>query len=248
MGILDNKHALVTGGANGIGRAIVGEFFKEGAKVSFFDIDVSGISSLETELRNIKGYQVDISKKQNVIDVLQAEELKQVDILVNNAGIDLDFSFEDPKDSSWQRIIDTNLNGARYLTEIVVERMKRDGIHGSIIFITSVHTAQAFPGGGAYDTSKHALVGLMRVLALEFGRYSIRSNAIAPGAILAGRTTEASPQQMKEFGKRIPLGRIGRPEEIAQVAAFLASDKASYINGAEIRVDGGLSIKNPLLD
>lgn len=238
------NHVLVTGGANGIGRKIVEAFLQEKVKVSFFDIATPDTSL--SQKKGLKGYSVDISNIQEVKKALQNKDLLDIDVLVNNAGMDMDFLVENPDDNIWQKIINTNLNGARYVTEIIAKRMKQKRICGSIIFITSVHTAQAFPGAAAYDASKHALVGLMRVLALEFGPYGIRSNAIAPGSIWAGRTAGISLKEKKKFGEKIPLGRIGMPEEIAQAVLFLASDKASYINGAEIRVDGGLSIKSAL--
>ena len=146
--------------------------------------------------------------------------------------------------------MEVNLTGTRQITEVIIADMLRHGRGGSLIFITSVHTALAFPGGAAYDASKHALVGLMRVLALEYGPKGIRANALAPGLIYPTNitTAELSCTEAERLGQRVPLGRCGHPKEIATVCAFLASDAASYINGAEIRVDGGLSIKIALTD
>ncbi|OHA07669.1 MAG: hypothetical protein A2934_05840 [Candidatus Sungbacteria bacterium RIFCSPLOWO2_01_FULL_47_10] len=249
-GLLQGKHALITGGAHGIGRAIVKEFLSQGATVSFFDADREGSIALLLEMRTkrLYGYHVDISDEYDVIGNLHRKKLQNVDVLINNAGIDLPCSFTDATRSNWKRVIDVNLHGSKNVTATVANQMKKQKNHGSIIFITSVHTAQAFPGGAAYDASKHALIGLMRVLALELGPYGIRTNAIAPGFIYPTNINKhMTPALAKAAKNGIPLSRHGSPEEIASVAAFLASDNASYINGAEIRVDGGLSIKNALL-
>lgn len=248
MKTFKGKVVLITGGANGIGRAIVRKFYEKGAKVFFFDIDAKGIADLEKlGGKMIKGYRLDISNKEDVVHILNKKDLSIIDVLVNNAGVDIDFDFKNPDEAIWEKVFRTNLYGARYITEIVANRMKKEKIKGSVIFITSVHTAQAFPGSGAYDSSKHALVGLMRVIALEFGKNGIRTNAIAPGSIAdAGRTAQISRKEVEKNSKKIPMRRLGTSEEVANVAVFLASDAASYINGAEIRVDGGLSIKNSL--
>lgn len=248
MCILKNKHVLVTGGANGIGKAIVKKSLEHGARVTFLDKDAKGVKGLQQSLAGSKarGFYCDIGDKCQIEKVIEKVDLP-VDLLINNAGIDLDFNLSSPNNSLWNNVINTNLNGARYMTEFVVPKMIQSKIEGSVIFITSVHTALAFPGGAAYDASKHALIGLMRVLALEYGKYGIRFNAVAPGATYpAGRTAGLTKKQIKEFGRKIPLQRLGTPEEIANVVVFLGSDMAKYINGAEIRVDGGLAVKSCL--
>lgn len=248
---LENKNALVTGGARGIGRSTVRELAKHGATVYFLDIDEKSISELEDEANlthRVHGFRVDISDQNQVNEIFHSKKLDNINILVNNAGVDLDYSLEHPSDS-WNKVFAVNVEGTRYITEQVIQQMRSDNRPGSIVFITSVHTAQAFKGASAYDASKHTLVGLMRVLALELGHHGIRVNAIAPGAIHhAGRTAALTEPEAVELGRRVPLQRLGEPEDIAKVVAFLVSDYASYVHGAEIRVDGGLSIKNSLLD
>lgn len=234
MKILQGKHAVITGGASGIGKAIAQEFLKEGAKVHIFDVD-------NVDVRDKKTIE------QAVHDIEKANG--PIDTLVNNAGIFLTHPLENFPEEEWNKLFDVNFTGARHCTQIIGSRMKKHGIKGSITFITSVHTSQSFPGASAYGASKHALIGLMRVTALEWGPFGIRSNAVAPGLIFpTGITTRSTPAQTKKRGEKVPLGRVGSPEEVAHVVAFLSSDKASYISGAEIRVDGGLAIKSPLVD
>jgi NAD(P)-dependent dehydrogenase (short-subunit alcohol dehydrogenase family) len=246
--LLHGKHALVTGGANGIGRAIVRDFIKEGAKVSFFDIDGKGIKTLEQEFdpQTVKGYKVDITKKEDLNKIFQMPALQSLDILVNCAGGDTSYSFEKPDEKIWNQVMDRNFNGARFVTELSLPLLTKS--KGSIVFITSVHTSQAFSNQAPYDASKHALVGLMRVLAIDYGSKGIRVNAVAPGSIYhAGNTGLISVEEAKKMGEKVPLKRLGEPEDVAKVVSFLASDRASYVTGAEIRVDGGLAVKNSLL-
>lgn len=249
--LLEGKHCLVTGGANGIGCAIVNEFLAERAAIiTIFDKNEAALSTIEITSRDIieqgriRLRSVDITDRNMVRAAIESNGT--VNVLVNNAGVDKPYILGHSDEAIWEDVMRTNLFGAKYLCDYVVPGMKANG-GGSIIFITSVHTALAFPGGAAYDASKHALTGLMRTIALEYGAYNIRANAVAPGAIYpTGITKYLSEEQIKDFSSRIPLGRVGKPEEIAKIVAFLASDDASYINGAEIRVDGGLAIKNAL--
>lgn len=249
--LLVDKIAIVTGGASGIGKAIAKEFLREGAKVAIFDIQED--SSFVKELpagSNVSYFKVDITDRVTIQNALKATEdaYGPVNILVNNAGIDSNSPLESQTDDHWNRIISVNLNGTRLMTRIVGGRMKELNIKGNIIFITSIHTAQAFGGESAYDASKHGVVGLMRVAAEEWAKFGIRSNAIAPGAIYpTGITKDLSKDDLEILAERIPVGRVGKPEDIAYIAAFIASDKADFINGAEIRVDGGSSIRTSLL-
>lgn len=247
MGLLKGKRAVVTGGANGIGRAVVCEFLEQGAEVIVIDKDVEGLQKLRSDLRHrdfsnkFRGHASRIDDWYALKNILLDAHY---DILVNNAGIDLQYSVECIDSKAWDEIFQTNVHGTRMVTSRVLSKME---FGGSIIFITSIHTAQAFPAGAAYDASKHALVGFMRTIALEYGSRGIRANAVAPGSIdNAGPTARLSDKEKRAFALRIPSGRLGTPEDVASLVAFLASDKASYINGAEIRIDGGLSIKSAL--
>ncbi|OGE78135.1 MAG: hypothetical protein A2751_03155 [Candidatus Doudnabacteria bacterium RIFCSPHIGHO2_01_FULL_46_14] len=249
---LKGKSALVTGGASGIGRAIVKKFLGEGARVIALDKDLDGLQSLsrETKSRNLVTLEVNIVHPEFKPQNFEQIPWSKLDILVNNAGIDEPFSWEkkriDLSLTTFNAIMDVNLRGTMRITDRFV-KARRGKKPASVIFITSVHTALAFPNGAAYDASKHGMVGIMRNLALELGPTGLRANAVAPGAIYpTGITRGLSKSKIKEFSGKIPLRRLGAPKDIADVCAFLASDQASYINGAEIRVDGGLAIQNAL--
>lgn len=251
--LLKGKHAIVTGGASGIGLAIVRSFLMAGAHVCIFDVNNNTLTSVLAEERargyeKINGVCLDVCDNNFIKGFFATSSSDwKIDILVNNAGIDRPYSWERDDAGVWQSIIDTNLTGARNVTAEVVKRMCEEKRSGCIIFITSIHTALAFPGGAAYDASKHALVGLMRNLALELGPHGIRANAVAPGFIYpTGITGGLSQTEVESFASKIPSRRPGTPEDVANVVTFLASDQASYINGAEIRIDGGLSIQNHL--
>lgn len=244
---LKGKRVIITGGANGIGRAIVEKFCHAGAHVTAIDRDAEALKKLQDILNSytLTTIPLDITNGALVSQLLRNHS--NIDVLVNNAGVDLVYNLAAPNWENWEKVMTLNLSGTRHITEVVISDMLGHGRGGSIIFITSVHTALAFIGGAAYDASKHALVGLMRVLALEYGSKGICVNAVAPGLIYPTNiTSELGDNKATELGRRVPIGRYGHPKEIANVCAFLASDDASYINGAEIRVDGGLSIKNVL--
>lgn len=249
--LLDGKIAVVTGGAYGIGRAIVENFLKEGAVVAIFDVNRSRIEKTIEELSSpsVRGYIVDVRDRQNISESLnQAEsELGNINTLVNNAGINPEGSVEDMDSKVWQETLDVNLTGSFNMTQIFGRKMLKEGNKGSITFVTSVHTGQAFLDNGAYDTSKGGLLTFMRTAAVEWAPKGIRVNAVAPGAIYpTGITEKTLPGKVDEISSKIPLRRWGTPLEIAQVVSFLASDCASYIVGTEIRVDGGLSTISPL--
>lgn len=246
---LEGKVAIVTGGASGIGKAIAKEFLKEGACVAILDIKQPSIEEFPNR-DNLAYFDVDVSLEVGIKRALAqtTNRFGHIDILVNNAGVDPKGEFLlGHRSKVWRRVMGVNLDGPFFLTREVAELMKNSQISGSVIFIATVHTAQAFPGEAAYDASKHGLIGLMRVAAVELGKYGIRCNAISPGAIYpTGISQDLTQEALSKISQRIPLGRSGSPEEIAQVAAFLASDRASYIHGAEIFVDGGLSIRTSL--
>ena len=232
---LKGKNVLVTGGARGIGSAIARRFLDEGCDVTVVDKGV--ISPNHYKIVGMARFvDLDISNKKAVENALSD---LNVDILVNNAAI----TTGDDHDA----IVDVNIHGTRYVTEAVLSKMQQNK-KGSIIFITSIHTGMAFVGDASYDASKYWAVGYMRSRALELAGIGIRINAVAPGAIRrAGTQAGKTDEELKPFSDKIPMLRCGNPEEIANAVAFLASDEASYITGAELRVDGGLSIKNPLI-
>lgn len=247
-GLLEGKSVLVTGGVRGIGLAVANKFYEDDARVFIFDKNAPS----QSLVARTKVHTVNVRNKANVKKHLaQVFSLANgLDILINNAGVDLAYLHNSPekdRQDVWDEVLGTNLDAIQYLTSLVVKYWLERHNKGVIVFVTSVHTALAFPGGGAYDAAKLALVGYMRSIALEHGPDGIRSNAVAPGFIYpTGITYKLSEKQVQDFAGRIPSRRPGTSEDVAKVVAFLASDEASYINGAEIRVDGGLAIQNHL--
>lgn len=246
--VLEGKHVLVTGGANGIGKAIVEECLKEGACVSIFDIDKRALMDICAKT-SARGYCIDISDYQQVKQAFKNKELSNIDVLVNNASINTSFASINPDFEIWDKVLKTNLYGSFYVAEFSIKKMIEKRISASIVFITSVHTKVAYSKYAAYDATKHGMVGLMRVLALDLAKYGIRCNAIAPGLIYPTKETgDLTENKLEKLCECIPVGRYGTPQEVAKVVTFLASDSASYVTGTEIMVDGGLSIQNANLD
>jgi 3-oxoacyl-[acyl-carrier protein] reductase len=245
---LNGKHVLVTGGANGIGEAIVKEFLEQGARVSFFDIDKINMARVSKKT-GAKGYLVDVANYQQVKEIFKIKELRAVDVLINDAAVNPSFDSAKLDFAVWDRVLKTNLYGSFNTAKFVVENMIKRKTAGSIIFISSVHTAMAFSGYTAYDAAKHGMIGLMRVLALDLAKYGIRCNCVAPGLIYPTKMTgNLTKEKLKKLSSCIPMARAGTPKEVAGTVVFLASEAAAYINGVEIIVDGGLAIKNAIMD
>jgi NAD(P)-dependent dehydrogenase (short-subunit alcohol dehydrogenase family) len=243
---LTNKTAIVTGGANGIGRAIAEVFAAEGAAVFILDLDKSAgeetVAGICKAGGNATLIHCDISSKQNVSQVVKtaADATGRVDILCNNAAYISDewHSSVEVSDDEWEKSFRVSLMGTQHFTRQVLPLMIR-AQGGSIINISSVQGMVAGRNSVAYTTMKHALIGFTRSVACDYGAHNIRCNAICPGAI----TTRISPQPGSELHQRqiskTFLGRIGQPSEVAYAALFLASDEASYVTGAVLAVDGG---------
>lgn len=241
--LLEGKVAIVTGGASGIGKAIAKEFLQEGAKVAILDIKSSKTVKDFLRRADLLYLQVDITSEKAVASAIGniTKRFGPVTTLVNNAGISHSAEADQYNLEDWRRVIDTDLVGQFIVTQNVTHRMKELQIKGSIVFITSIHDQVALEHQKvtAYDAAKAGLRGLATSLAVELGPFGIRVNAIAPGAIDPTGISHLAPLQRERFAKSIPLRRIGAPEDIAPLAAFLASDKAGYLSGARIPVDGG---------
>jgi NAD(P)-dependent dehydrogenase (short-subunit alcohol dehydrogenase family) len=248
---LDNKAAIITGAAKGIGYGIAARFLEAGARVALFDIDETGLSKAAAELQahgRVLAIHGDVSREDDVARAVErtAGELGAVDVLVNNAGIELAGRIPEYTVSDWDRQIGVNLKGAFLFAKHVIPRMASRG--GAIVNISSVHAFVSYPGSGAYDASKAGMLALTRTLALEHGSDRIRVNAICPGYIdtpmmdewLA--TVESPEEEMRKVLAFHPVGRIGTPRDIAQAALFLASDAAAFITGASLVVDGGMTL------
>ena len=241
---LSGRVALVTGASRGIGRAIALRLAEAGADIGInYVSDGTAADSLQSEIealgRRAIALQADTANEPAVEGMfarLEAE-LGPAQILVNNAGIDPVTPIAEMDAGEWKRVIDVNLTGPFLCTKRAIARMQSGG---SIINITSIHDSTPRIGSSHYSASKAGVVMLTKTAALELGPRNIRVNAIAPGAI----ETDINRERIEAFGpdawKRwIPLGRVGQGHEIAELAAFLASDAASYITGAVIYADGG---------
>jgi NAD(P)-dependent dehydrogenase (short-subunit alcohol dehydrogenase family) len=250
---LENRIALVTGGASGIGRATAVLFAKEGAKVVVSDLNETGCQETVAEITGVGGDATDvIGDVSNAADAEQMvraaiETYGGLDILVNSAGITASGARKDgaSPEEVWARVIAVNLTGTYLVTRYAVREMEQSG-GGSIINIASINGLVGYPigiGGGfdAYVPSKGGVVQFTKNLAIDVAKKNIRVNCICPGHIATNLTREytENPERLEWLEQRYPMGRIGRPEEIAYAALFLASDESSFVTGAPLIVDGG---------
>jgi 3-oxoacyl-[acyl-carrier protein] reductase len=238
-----NRVAIVTGGSRGIGRAIVQALAREGAKVAF---TYASNKAMADEIANgdtVIGFQTDAT------DFNQAKELvKQVkekwgavDILVNNAGITRDKLAVMMSEKDWDDVLDTNLKGIFNITKPVSGLMIRQR-RGAILNITSISGIIGMPGQVNYSASKAGVIGFTKALAKELAKAQIRVNAMAPGFVETDMTAGLKEEYKAKALEQVPLGRFAKAEEMAEVALFLLSDKAAYITGQVVQVDGGLAI------
>ncbi len=247
---LDGKRALVTGGNSGIGKAIALGLAEAGARVAInYIAHPEASQALKDQIEKGGGaaltIEADVSDLHGVADMFTTLDSSWggIDILVNNAGIDGERAEgweADP--ASWKKVIDINLLGAFYCAREALRRMvpQKSGV---VLNVTSVHEEIAWSGYSAYTASKAAVSMLTKTLAQEAAPHGVRLLAVAPGAIKTpiNRSVWSDPQSRKDLLKKIPLGRIGEPEEIARIAVALVSDAASYITGRTIFVDGGMT-------
>lgn len=248
MGLLNGKTALITGAARGIGKALALRFAAEGADIAFTDlvIDENG-KQTEDEIKAL-GVKC-ISYASNAADYTQTEEVVKkvhedfgkIDILVNNAGITKDGLMMRMSEGQWDAVINVNLKSAFNFIHAVLPVMMRQR-SGSIINMASVVGVHGNAGQSNYAASKAGLIALAKSIAQEVGSRGIRANAIAPGFIETAMTAALPDNVREEWVKKIPLRRGGKPEDIAEVAVFLASDMSAYVTGQVIQVDGGMNM------
>jgi glucose 1-dehydrogenase len=247
---LTRKVAIVTGGAHGIGHAIVRRFLEEGARVILADIDDEAGQLAETEFRNlgeVRFVECDVGERLDVRNMVAAtlDAFGEIDILVNNAGIVVGADFLDLDPADFERVMKVNLTGYFLCGQAVgrhmVDRVKASGPAGTIINVSSVNGVLAIANQVPYTVSKGGINQLTKVMALSLAQYGIRVNGIGPGSIMTEllESVMDKPEVRTRILSRTPLGRIGEPAEVAAIAAFLASDDASYITGQTIYADGG---------
>jgi 3-oxoacyl-[acyl-carrier protein] reductase len=245
--LLKDKTALITGAARGIGRAIALHFAAQGADVAFTDLRADeNMESLEKEIaalgRRGKGYASDASDflgAENVVDLV-VKDFGKLDILVNNAGITRDNLLMRMTEADWDLVIKVNLKSVFNMTRAVQKYMLKQRF-GSIINMSSVVGVSGNAGQSNYSASKAGLIGFTKSVAQELGSRNIRCNAIAPGFIETEMTAKLPPDVRDAWIKDIPLRRGGKPEDVANIALFLASDLSDYVTGQVINVCGGMN-------
>ena len=249
---LKGKRALVTGAAAGIGKAIVYRLAEAGADLEVVDIDGKSLAVVKSELEglgvDVRLHIVDISKKEEIDRLWENLEGDGPDILVNNAGIYPFKSFLEVDEAFYRRVMETNLDSVYWMCQHMIrKRLKKGGV---IINIGSIEAVMPFKEDLAhYSVSKAGVIALTRALAKEYGKRGFRVNAIVPGGIITRGTMAVAKGVLRlqfgllktgaEFKQRLPIGRMGQPDEVARMVLVLASDLASYVHGAVIPVDGG---------
>ena len=239
---LKGKKVLVTGASGGIGKAIAIELSSNGADLCLTGRNKSELESLQKLLGgNCEIIISDLSKSEGIDELANSaqEKMGQIDILINNAGITRDNLFMRMSEEDWNEVINVNLNSIFKLTKQLIKGMIKRR-YGRIINITSVIGVAGGAGQSNYSASKAGIIAMSKSLAQEVGSRSVTVNSIAPGFIETNMTAELSDNRKEEILNSISIGRLGKPDDIAGAVCFLASDKASYITGQTIHINGGM--------
>jgi glucose 1-dehydrogenase len=246
---LTGKVAAVTGGDQGIGRAIAERLAKDGADIAIcYRKNKKGadevVESINGTKRRAAAFQADVGRASDGQQFVEqaVASLGKIDILVNNAGLEKRADFWDVTEEDFDAVLNVNLKGMFFVTQSVVRHLRQAGRGGKIINISSVHEELPFPHFASYCASKGGIKMLTRNLAIELAPNGITINSIAPGAIETPINTKLlnDPVKLKELLGNIPLGRLGKPEDVAGLASFLASEESDYVTGSTFFVDGGL--------
>jgi len=244
---LENKIAIITGGADGLGKAGALQFAENGATVIVWDMNEETGRQTVTEIEQKGGkaefYKVNVanySEVQNTVNQVIAAYGK-IDILVNNAGITRDSTLKKMSPEQWDQVIAVNLTGVFNCSKLVSEHMVANN-YGRIINTSSVVALYGNFGQTNYVATKAGVIGMTKTLAKELGRKGITVNAVAPGFMLTEMVKKMPEEVLKSMEAKVPVGRLGKPEEIGSIYLYLASDEAAYINGATISVDGGMTV------
>ncbi len=242
---LKGRVSIVTGGARGIGKAITLALVREGVKAAIVDFDKEGAIALKNEIEKNQGETIaipcDVSKSfevQSMVDQVQ-KAFGRIDILVNNAGIIRRGTIETVTEGDWDRVIEVNLKGTFLCSKAVVEVMKKQG-YGKIVNVSSIAGKMGdITSAPGYGPSKAGIDALTKTLARQLAPYGINVNGVAPHAIETEMSAQWSEERRKEIIASIPLGRLGKPEDVAGAVLFLVSDEASFITGEILDVNGG---------
>jgi 3-oxoacyl-[acyl-carrier protein] reductase len=244
---LQDKVCIVTGAAQGIGLATALKFAREGARLAVWDVRPEAIDQAVRACREAgaqaEGYVVDVTQREMVDAAVRRvkERFGRIDVLVNNAGITLDARLQKMNLEQFDRVIDVNLRGVFHCAQAVADVMVAQG-GGAILNASSVVGLYGNFGQTNYAAAKFGVIGFTKTWSRELGPKGVRVNAVAPGFISTNMMDSVPEKVLEDLRRRVPLQRLGTAEEIANVYCFLASDEASYINGAVIEVSGGMSV------
>jgi len=241
---LKDKVAIVTGGANGIGEATVKEMVREGASVLIADLNEEKGIKLAEELNNVIFLKTNVALEEDVKDMIRKIEhtFGRLDVLFNGAGLNIMEKTDRIRVDNVKRVIDVNIIGAILTSKCALELFKKMG-SGSIINTASIWGHIGEVKNLAYTASKAGLINMTKTLALEYAKYNIRVNSVSPGFIDTSFVDQDEEVIKRHLESKIPLARLGKTEEVAKLVTFLASDEASYITGADFKIDGGYLAK-----
>jgi len=244
---LEGKVSIITGGAQGIGLATAEKFAAEGARVVICDVNQDVISGVVNEFKqsgiDVDGFKADVTNQADISNMvnLVISRYGQIDCLVNNAGIVRDARMVNMTEEQFDSVIDVNLKGTYNCAKSVFPHMMEQQ-SGVVLNASSIVGIYGNFGQTNYAASKFGVIGMAKTWAREFGRFGIRVNAVCPGMIKTEILSEIPDKVLENIVSKVPIGRLGMPSEIANTYAFLASDEASYINGAILEVGGGATL------